>query len=80
MMQKKLEEYRRQKRKKAIGDWLAFTWNRAEVEEFTNSKSAMDEKVRLCRGYSPSKNFAYLKGILKVNLLSRFRKNIKFSG
>jgi len=79
MMQKRLEEYRRQKRKKAIGDWLAFTWNRAEVEEFA-TKSAMDEKVRLCRGYSPSKNFAYFEGILKVNLLSRFRKNIKFSG
>jgi len=48
MIQERLEEYRRQKRKKAIRDWLAFRWNRVETEEFA-TKSAMDEKVRLCR-------------------------------
>jgi len=48
MIQERLEEYRRQKRKKAIRDWLAFKWNRAEIKEFT-TKPAMDEEVRLCQ-------------------------------
>ncbi|KAH0949522.1 hypothetical protein HN011_010702 [Eciton burchellii] len=47
MIQERLEEYRRQKRKKAIRDWLAFRWNRVETEEFA-TKSPMDEKVKLC--------------------------------